>query len=210
MSQTPVSFSIGDLISRSWSLFTASMVPLLGAFVIAALVVGAAGGLTYVGGYILSGPFALGLFKMALDTSRGKKIEFGDLFYGFQHFLPAFLMGLVINIFTTIGMILCILPGLFVAIIYLPAFCFLYDDRRDFWPAMEDSRQFVMANLGQWAVLFIVVFALNIVGALACGVGIFITGPLSILMVAQAYDIQRGVPQSGGGDFEDIAEDQGF
>lgn len=189
-------FPIGDILKRSWDIFTANIGPFIGITLIGSLAIFIINSVTMVGGSLLIGPFMLGLFRMALDASRGRKVEFADGFYGFNNFLPAFLVGLLVTIFTTIGAILCILPGLFVALIYWPVYCFLYDDRLDFWPAMEKSREFVMANLGQWALLFVVVIVLNLLGAMACGVGILITAPLCLIATAIAYDTQRGATTS--------------
>lgn len=191
-------FPVGDIFKRSWDILMANLGPFIGISLIAVLVVAVGNSVTVVGGSLLIGPFMLGLFRMALDASRGRKIEFADGFYGFNNFLPAFLVGLLVTIFSTIGAILCILPGLFVALIYWPVYCFLYDDRLDFWPAMEKSRQFVMANFGQWALLFVVVIGLNILGAMACGVGMLVTVPMTLIATALAYDAQRGGAGSHG------------
>jgi uncharacterized membrane protein len=193
---SPVTFDIGDLLSRAWKALMANAVVLiLGMIVIvivqflvqfvAAIVLGRAAAMAQL---VLNGPFMLGYCTVVLCAARNQPTDFGQLFSGFQRFLPAFLANLVISIFAGIGMVLCILPGLFVGIIYSLTYFVLHDRDVDFWPAMEESRKTVMASLGSWLLLFLVVIALNLAGAIPCGLGLLITGPLTAVMLAMAYD----------------------
>jgi uncharacterized membrane protein len=140
---------------------------------------------------ILSGPLVLGLFKMARLAVRGEPIEIGELFSGFQRFLDAFLANLLITIFTIAGSILCIIPGILISIAYLPTYLFMLDEKLAFWDAMEASRKMVMNNPVQWIILWLVLCLFNIVGMLACCAGLILTGPISLLVITLAYDLER-------------------
>lgn len=101
--------------------------------------------------------------------------------------------GLLISLFGAIGSMLCVLPGLFVMFIYMLTFLYMTDKNLDFWPAMEASRQTVMANIGAWIIIFLVMIGLNILGGLACGIGQIVSAPVSLLMLALAYlQVEQG------------------
>jgi len=185
-------FAIGELFSEAWALFQANLGILVGGQIILGLILFGANYLTCgLAGIALQGPLFLGYCAVILLIIRRQPVEFGNLFDGFQHFLPAFLANLVITIFTVIGTFLCILPGIIVAIIYSLSYFFLYDQKIDFWPAMEASRLKVMGNFGQWLLLFLVFMGINIGGALICFVGLLVSMPMTYLMLGLAYEKTR-------------------
>jgi uncharacterized membrane protein len=53
--------------------------------------------------------------------------------------------------------------------------------------ALRGSRDLVMAHLADIAVLWLVLLALNLVGALACGVGLFVSLPVTMVALARAH-----------------------
>lgn len=192
MSPTAAVFKPGALITKSWDVFKDNLGPLLGGFVIMVAILSASG-VVYFGPLILGGPFALGYYKMVRDAIAGRRVEMGDLFYGFHHFLPAFLAYLLISIFSIIGTLFCIIPGILVGIVYAPVYLFILDGENDFWQAMESSRKMVMENFMQWLLLMAVLFLLNLGGLLLCCVGILVTGPMSTVIIALAYDQELGL-----------------
>ncbi len=151
----------------------------------------------------VSGPLMLGFAGMALRAARGGSPQFPDLFLGFQRFLPAFLANLIITILTFIGCLLCILPGIFVGMIYCLTWFYMSDRKLDFWPSMEASRQKVMESIGSWVPIFLVVVLLVIAGALLCGVGLLVTVPIAFVMLALAFDQANG----GSGSVSPIEDD---
>ena len=187
MSQSKVVFDPGDIISKSWVIFTNNVGPLLGANLIMIIILSVSSVVPF-GPLVLVGPLMLGMYKMTRAAIRGENVEFGDLFSGFPKFLPTFLASLLITIFSCIGMIFCIVPGILVSILYLPTYLFILDDNLDFWNAMEASRRMVMNNLGQWLILALVLCVLNIAGCLACGVGLLVTIPMMYIAITIAFD----------------------
>lgn len=191
-------FDIGQLLSRSWQVFTANVGILLGGLVLFIVIQAAVNGvlalasLPAAGHLVIGGPLTFGYSAVSLRLIRGERVEFGDLFVGFQRFLPTFLANLLISIFFTIGTFLCVIPGLVVAVLYGITFLFMFDRNQDFWPAMESSRQTVMEGFWPWCLLWLVLLALNLAGAIVCGVGLLISIPVSALMLAQAYDQVAG------------------
>ena len=73
---------------------------------------------------------------------RGRT-EIGDLFLGFNFFVPALIAALVIAVFCFAGVLLCIIPALVIAAMYQFTYLFIVDRRMDFWPAMQASHAVV-------------------------------------------------------------------
>jgi len=48
-----------------------------------------------------------------------------------------------------------------------------------------------MNNIGQWVILALALFVFNLAGLLLCGLGVLVTGPMSYLMIAMAYDLEQ-------------------
>ena len=130
-----------------------------------------------------------GLDWFFLRLIRGKPANVGDVFIGFNVcFLPLMLAGLVTTLLTALGLFLCIIPGVYLMVIWMFALPLILDKRLDFWPAMELSRKVVHQ---QWWALFGLLLLSLIVffgGLLLLVVGIFFTAPFAIAAVMYAYE----------------------
>ena len=194
MSAEKTMFPVGEMIGRSWDIFKDNVGPLLGATLIFCVVCIGASAIPFVGVFVylaVLGPLTLGYYKIVRSTIRGEGGEIGELFFGFKDFLPPFLAGLLIALFCSVGTLLCVIPGILAGIIYSLTYLVMLDGEKDFWQAMETSRKLVMANFGQWIILMLALIALNLVGALVCGVGMLVTGPMAAIVVVLAYDMER-------------------
>ena len=188
-------FAIGAMLGQAWNMFTKNVGVLLGAYVLVAVILVVGNLITfYLASIVLTGPFMLGLTSLGLKIVRGQPGDFNEVFSGFKRFLPAFMANLLIAIFSAIGGILCVIPGLFVVMVYTLTYYFMADKNLDFWPAMEASRKVVMAALGPWILLFLTLLGINFLGAILCGLGTLVTVPLSILVLAQAYEQVKDSP----------------
>ena len=87
-----------------------------------------------------------------------------------------------------VGLVLCVLPGIYLAVGYTFALPLIIDKKYDFWTAMEVSRR--VANRHWWTLfgLVLVLFLLNIIGLLACFVGWIVTAPLTVAAIQYAYE----------------------
>jgi uncharacterized membrane protein len=149
-----------------------------------------------------------------LKRIRKMPADIGDAFSGFTiAFVPLMLGGLVIQTLTLVGLALCIVPGIYLFVIWWGFVPLLIIDKRlDFWPAMELSRKVVNEHWWQVALLMLCVLSVGLSGLLVFGVGIFLTLPLAVAASVYAYeDIfgkidpatlalaePSGTPQGGG------------
>jgi hypothetical protein len=120
---------------------------------------------------------------------RGEVPSAGDAFSGFNlAFLQLGLGGVVSLLLVCVGLLLCVLPGVYLAIGYAFALPLVIDKKYDFWTAMEVSRRVVHR---QWWTMFglaLVLFLLNVVGVLACLIGMIVTAPISLAAMMYAYE----------------------
>jgi uncharacterized membrane protein len=182
---------IGAWIGRGGELFGERWGPYV-LFTLINIAIGALGrGLIQL---VIGGHLAAGFYVFALRQARGQPADFGDFWRAFQAFLPFFLLGILTKLLTGIGLVLCILPGIYLAVSYMLVYPILWDTGMDFWDAMELSRKVVTAHWFSWFAFALLIVAMNIAGVLLCGVGLLATIPISYCAVAAAYEEVLGRP----------------
>lgn len=189
--------NLGNWISRAWDMVTAD----IGNFIILGLiyivVIGITSG-TVIGEFLVIGPLSVGFFFVIFEKIRGKDIKIGDIAKGFNYFVAAVLSNILISVFTIIGFIFCIIPGIIIAALYLFTPAFIVEKNLDFWEAMEASRKLVAGHLFEIIIFTIVLAFINFVGVLLCGIGVIFTVPLTFAAMAIAYDDLVGIEKSEG------------
>lgn len=191
MSTQQVQLDFGSLLGEAWGKLSSNLVNFVVAIIILAAITLGLQFIPIIGtlaSFIIGGPLALGIAHMSLHASRGERVEIGQLFSGFNQFVPAALAGVIVNILVMIGMILCVVPGIVVGALYMFTFFFMASGVNNFWSAMESSRIKVSENLMAWFMLALILFGINIVGLLLVGVGLLVTMPLSWVVLAITYD----------------------
>ena len=101
---------------------------------------------------------------------------------------------LLIAVASTIGMFLCILPGL--AVIFFCAYAPLIALDKGVGPveAIRRSIDLVKDHLGQVFVILLLAYAVYYVGALACYVGLLVSIPVALVMITYSYRVLEGEP----------------
>jgi hypothetical protein len=184
---------IGECFSRGWRLLQDNFWLLVGATAVVLLIGLGLGSVPLVGviGLVLLGfVFLGGLDWVFLKRVRGQRADMADAFAGFSlAFIPLLLAGLVVQVLTAAGLILCILPGVYLFVIwwgFVPLL--ILDKKMDFWPAMELSRKVVHHHGWQIFGLMLAAAVVTVAGVLLLGVGVFLTLPLAIAAVVCAYE----------------------
>ncbi|MFY9923823.1 MAG: GYF domain-containing protein [Opitutaceae bacterium] len=178
---------------RSWALLKANFWPFLGLGVIMAVIFTAFGYTQYSGLFfvtpLLWGVFAAGFYNFFLRRIRGQPATIGDAFAGFSGaFGRLAVAGIVISVFSTVGLICLIVPGIYLIIAYTFTYILSLDKGLGFWEAMETSRKVITRQW--WRVLGVILLGIPflLLGFAAFGVGIFIALPLVIAAFAYAYE----------------------
>jgi hypothetical protein len=187
-----VEIDIGSAISRGWALVMANL-PVLGGATLLAWAIGVGIGflpiIGWVAGVLLGSILHAGVLYMFVRRIRGEDVQLGDMFAGFNIApVPLLLGGLLVAVLTGIGLILCIAPGVYLAVGYLFVLPLIIDKKLDFWPAMEVSRQVVHRHWWSMFLFAIVLVLIICLGALACGLGLIIAVPVVFAAAMFVYE----------------------
>ncbi len=170
----------GRWIGEGWEIVKADMVN----FAVLALIVGA---LSSTVPMILQGPLIVGFHLICIKKMAGRPTEFGDLFKGFNYFVPALVASLLIGLFSFIGLLACIVGALVVGAMYKFTYLFILDKRMDFWPAMQASHAVVKNDYFGFTMFLLLIALVDILGALCCIVGLFVAIPVGLAAITVAY-----------------------
>ena len=190
---TDVADKFGDWIKEGFELYKNN----LGLLILSSLIAFLLSGVTLG---ILGGPMFAGLIGIILRLRDGDQQTpvVGDVFQGFQFFLPSFLFGIVWGAIIVVGsLILALIPclGQLLSIcLALAASAFLMfglylivDRKMDFWSASMASIEKVKPAFFPYLGLAVVAGIIGEIGALACGIGVCVTMPIYFAIIAVAY-----------------------
>jgi uncharacterized membrane protein len=175
-----VTAQTGRWISAGWDLIKGDWLP----FVLMALVFLVVVNCVPI---VLQGTMMAGFHIACIRKMMSGRAEVGDLFKAFSYFGASLLAFLVITVFTFLGLLLCFIPGLVVAAMYLFTYLFIVDKKMEFWPAMQASHALVRKDYFGFSLFLLTLLLINLVGALACFVGVLVTLPLSYGAITAAY-----------------------
>jgi uncharacterized membrane protein len=136
----------------------------------------------------------VGQMIFLLKIARGQPVGFGDLFRGGRYLLRAIGNGLLFGLMLGIGFMLLIVPGVIAALMFWPYIFVLVDTNARGIECLSRAREITPHTWGTMILLWLTMFALAFLGALACGVGMLFTIPLSMLLFAVAYCRMTGQP----------------
>ena len=141
---------------------------------------------------ILGGPMMAGLTLIILRAARKEDPapEIGDVFKGFDMFLQAFLLALVIGVvYFLAGSVAIVGPiaGILVAPLVVFSMCLLVDRNLEFWPAIMASYEKAKTEYLSLLVLCLLASLMSGLGAILCGVGVILTAPFSAVVSVVAY-----------------------
>jgi hypothetical protein len=142
-------------------------------------------------GWLVSGAVSpallMGNFIVAAKLLHRQTPHFGDFFAGFSFFWPLLLVSLVTSLLIGIGMILLIIPGIYLSVGYLFASTLVVDRRLDFWAALELSRRTVTPLWFGCFAFLLLLLLINLAGALLLGLGLLASIPISFCAWTVAF-----------------------
>jgi uncharacterized membrane protein len=142
---------------------------------------------TGVGILILYGPMTAAYYAVVLHLLKTGKVDFDRIGDGFRVFLQAMVAGLVSSLFITIGVFLCIIPGLILMTLYLFPLYLVVDRKMEFWQAMEASRLKVQEDLIGFLGFALVQLGIILLGIILFGIGLLVAIPIVACATAVAY-----------------------
>jgi uncharacterized membrane protein len=196
---------VGACLAQAWSELKGDFWGVLGGFLVIIVVGGALGLLSLIPilglvlNVLVAPALGLGIASWIVARARGQRPSIALIFSQFPRFGEALGLYLVSVVLTALGLLLCILPGIYLALAWGASWMLLADRRGSFWECMEVSRRALTAHLG-WLILLVLVLSLVAAsGALLCGIGLVVSIPLAYLAYGVAFtrlfDQPRGTPE---------------
>lgn len=127
-----------------------------------------------------------GLIRGSLGVTQGRAFEVSDVF-NFAQIGPILVTSLLVGVAVFVGSILCYIPGVIAGFLLSYSLYFVIDKDMAPMDAVKASYQLTTKNLGSTVVWYIVGALIAIAGAIACGVGILATIPITLLGTAYTY-----------------------
>ena len=187
---TPCIVNIQDYIRQGWEMFKQHVGEFVGFTLIVFVASVVSSKLAFAGSFIVSAvvsSLTAGYSIAAFKLMSGQRFEFADFFKGFNYFLPLFLASLAASFLVCVGLLLLLIPGIYLAVSYMFATFFIIDYRMEFWQALETSRKIISQNWFAFFGFSFALFAINLLGVLAFGVGLLVTIPVTVCAAAIAY-----------------------
>lgn len=132
-------------------------------------------------------PFSAGMEFFYIEAARGRA-NFGNLFAGFtRSWLQVVLFALVFTFLSWVGLLLFIIPGIYLSVCYMYSDNLIVDQKMGFWEAMELSRKTVHRHWFSVFALILLELILTISGFFLCLIGIFFTPLLACFFYAESY-----------------------
>jgi hypothetical protein len=192
--------NIGACLSRGWDLWMDHFGRLLLAYLI---LVPISLALSFVqinslpiATILFGGVFTAGMYRYTLKLLHGEPTTVTDLFAGFSEAPGALILaGMAIAFFIMTfvfliseGFLLCIVPVLYFGIAWTFTYPLILEKKLAFMPAMEVSRRVITRNWWRMLVLMLAAALLSLLGITALFIGIILTLPISLCVLACAYD----------------------
>jgi len=187
-----VDFNISFIIEKAWEMFKTRALFHIGfAFLISTIQLAFTLYLedfVFIYSIFLAPPLIAGFYLVANRMSQGDYVDFQNFFEGFKYMLPLIVVNLITAIFILCGIVLFILPGIYLGVGYLFSLLFVLFGGFEFWPAMEYSRKLVHTNWWKFFAFVLVLLLINIGGLLCLVVGLLVTIPLTYLSVYVLFE----------------------
>lgn len=204
------SFEIGQVMSEGWALtrgmkgsFWGAALIVYAILIVMGIISGSVAGKSAAASMITNvlmgavGPVLfIGILLMGIRRAAGLPISFSTAFSCFDLAIPAFVAGLLTTLLTYIGILLLIIPGIYLAIGYCMTMPLIADRRLRPWEAMETSRRAIGKHWFQVFGLLLVVGLLVGFSAIPLGLGLIWTAPWAINVIGVVYRRAFGVAQT--------------
>ncbi|MCL4501952.1 MAG: zinc-ribbon domain-containing protein [Deltaproteobacteria bacterium] len=188
--RTAASLPLGEYLKTGWRLFLNYPAGFIGFFLVYLVIQAALYPIPYMGNiaaFAVGPALIMGNFIVCAKLLQNHPPQFSDFFLGFRFFVPLLLTSLVGGVLTAVGFLLLVIPGVYLAVAYIFAHSLVVDRRLDFWPALETSRRTVNPIwFGMFGFCLLLVLV-NIAGAIALGIGLLVTIPVTMCAVTTAY-----------------------
>ena len=210
-------FTISDLLSEAWERVKGTKGIIIGGFLVFYVVLLAASFL--IGGFFgllgvvgdspmltvaaemiigifasaLAYPFMAGINMVGIRRAAGQPISFNEIFNHFGRTMPLVITAIISMLLIYLGMFLLIIPGLYLAIVYMLAIPLVVERGLSPWQALEASRKAITQRWFKVFGLFLLLGLISTISAIPLGIGLVWTIPLFVISMGVLYRTIFGV-----------------
>ncbi|WP_373495942.1 hypothetical protein [Aquiflexum sp.] len=130
-------------------------------------------------GVFLAPPLYSGFYLVANKISLKKRVVYPDFFKGFNFYIPVFAIWLIGQILTAFGLVLFVVPGIYLAVAYSFSVLMAIFGGFDFWTALEESRKLITVRWLKFFLFTLVIVVINVLGLLTFGLGLLVSVPVT-------------------------------
>jgi uncharacterized membrane protein len=144
-------------------------------------------------GFLVGQIVALGIIRAALIVTAGGEPDVSQVFKT-DKLGDYIVASILFFLMWVVGLFICFVGAIVVSVLF--GFYGFYILDRGLGPteALGASYRLVTGNLGPAIGLLIVAFLIYIVGVIACIVGLLVSAPVAVVMVAYGYRVLNGEP----------------
>jgi uncharacterized membrane protein len=132
-------------------------------------------------------PLTMGMTMMCVRRALGQPISFSTAFSYFSRFGPALAAGLLVTLFTYVGLMVLIIPGIYLGVAYSLTIPLVGDQQFSASDAMTTSRQAISHRWWRVFRLFVVVVVLMVLSMLPLFIPLIWTFPWAMMTTAVLY-----------------------
>ncbi|WP_226664417.1 DUF975 family protein [Microbulbifer aggregans] len=137
--------------------------------------------------FAATAPLSAGMLMIGIKIARDEQVSGTEVFAHFDKMLPLAIAMVLMYLLLTLGFLLLILPGIYLAIAYLMMTPLIVDKNMGPWQALETSRKAVTKH---WFPIFGFVIVLSLIymaGGLALLIGLIWAVPLASIAYGVLY-----------------------
>jgi uncharacterized membrane protein len=170
-------------------------------------------GISTIYNLLINGPMILGYAMFAISIFRKRETSAAEVFYGFERFVKAFGLYIVMSIFIILWSLLLIIPGIIAAFRYSLCFYILADHpEMGIMEALNESKRMMRGNKWKMFCLSLSFIGWTILCVFTLGIGFLWLLPYMEVSIIAFYDIANGSLRSVRtieGDYGTAGEDSG-
>lgn len=142
----------------------------------------------YIISFLIGGSITIGICQFTLNMAGEGEPAFADIFSGFNVFLKAFVLYLLIGIAATIGFCILIIPGIIVSLMLSQSFYIMADNKdMSAIECMKKSMEMMKGHKWEYFVLILSFIGWAILSCILCGLGYLWLMPYQQVTFANYY-----------------------
>lgn len=141
-------------------------------------------------------PILAGLYMIAIRHAVDLPVDASQVFVYFDRIVPLFLLFLLLSILITLGLVLLVLPGIYLAVAWFFAVPLMVEKKLGIWEALETSRKAVTRCWFRMFFLLLMLFLITVASMIPLGLGLIWALPWAMLVLGVVYREMFGVDET--------------